>query len=164
MQSTIRLEPLRFESGIGKVKGVGLGMTEDQLLALGYPVVSSSIIEEGDEYRVLYVTLEKDVVLEAIFSSKLLQRIIIRSPAVRDQFNSGLGTTLGELRNRYPAGKLFIGYEGAKHANFVSDTKAIFRLDMHSIAEDCYIDSMKSENCVSDNVQVESIVLDISAN
>ena len=133
-------------------------------MALGYPTLVSSVTEEGEEYRVIRVTLPEDVVLDAIFSSRVLHRIVITSPLVRDRLNYGVGTTLGELREKYPGGQLLVGYEGAKHANFVSGSKVIFRLDMHAIAEKCFDDEAEKEACVRDDVRVESLVVDNSAN
>lgn len=153
-----------LDSSAGDVAGVRVGMTEDQLMALGYPMLVSSVIEEGDEYRAIRVTLPEGVMLEALFASGTLHRFVVTSPAVRDRRNLGIGTTLGELMESYPSGRLFIGYEGVKHANFVSGSKVIFRLDMNAIAEKCFDDASRNDACVGRDVRVESLVVDIAAN
>lgn len=155
---------ISLDSSAGDVLGVRVGMTEEQLIALSYPVFISSITEEGDEYRTIRVTLPEGVVIDTIFSSGTLHRFVVTSPKVRDRLDSGVGTTLGELRKKYPGGKLFIGYEGVKHANFVSGSKVIFRLDMNEIDERCFDDVAGSESCVGRDVTVESLVVDIAAN
>lgn len=153
-----------LDSGAGEVLGIRVGMTEDQLVALGYPVLVSSVIEEGDEYRRIRVMVADGVVVDALFASETLHRFVVTSPRVRDRLNSGVGTTLSELRKKYPGGQLFIGYEGVKHANFVSGSKVIFQLDMNAIAERCFDDASRSEACVGGDVRVQSILVDIAAN
>ena len=99
-----------------------------------------------------------------MFADQLVRQIVIDSARVRDRSGSGVGTTLGELRSRYPNGALFVGFEGdGGHANFASGSKAIFRLDRKAIPAACF-ESQQAQNCVGSDVKVESVLLDGSAN
>lgn len=161
---------LILDAQSGELTGVRVGMTAAQVRALGYPTLDSSVMEEGERYPTMRVTIADGVELVALFAGDLLHRYTVTSPRVTTRLGSGVGTTWGELKQMYPDGRLLIGYEAGKHANFVSGSKVIFHLDMGQIDEACFADDLRSlagkasAECVADSVKVESLVVDLGAN
>lgn len=156
---------IQFDARIGEVGGIRLGMTEVHLVALGYPIRKTYVRREGEEYLSMRVSIAPNTSVDCTFDSKTLRQIEIGSPRIRDRFDSGVGTNLGDLRARFPNGQLFVGEEGdGRHANFVSGTKAIFRLDKREIPADCFKHGGELETCVGPTVKVESVLLDFAAN
>ena len=161
---------LILDAQTGELTGVRVGMTAAQVRALGYPTLASSVMEEGERYPTMRVTIADGVELVALFAGELLHRYTVTSPRVTTRLGSGVGTTWGELKQRYPDGRLLLGYEAGKHANFVSGSKVIIRLDMGQIDEVCFVDDLPrragkaSAECVADSVKVNSLVVDLHAN
>lgn len=48
----------------GSLAGLRTGMTKDQLLATGYPIVERPIMQEGEQYMVMDVSLPDGLVVE----------------------------------------------------------------------------------------------------
>ena len=144
----------------GRVGGIYLDMSESELTALGYPAVRKSVVLEGDAYVEIDVKISEQATLACLFdSSGSLHRFSTTSVAVRDEHGSGVGTMLRDLKQRYPTGKVLIGDEDGRYANFITRSRVIFQLDQNRIGDICF--DASAQGCdIDDQTAVTKLVFD----
>lgn len=147
------------DSAAGSLRGIYVDMSQEELSSLGYPTSTGSVVLEGDEYTTVDVELDEQIVIEGLidFSGHLYQ-FSTTSESVRDERGVGVGTSLLELRQSYPEGRLFVGDEDGRYASFVNGSKVIFFLEKDLIDDACFDEP--SKKCeVNDQVKVEKLVV-----
>lgn len=127
-----------IESSLGTFAGIHVGMAEDDLLSLGYPVSHRSVVLEGDEYAIVDVTIKEDVNVECLLDSGRVEKFSVTANSVRDENAVGVGSKLSELRHAYPQGRLLVGDEDGRYANFVNGSRVVFELDQEGIDLRCF--------------------------
>jgi hypothetical protein len=153
-----------IDSLLGRVGDIHLGMSESELIALGYPAVRKPVVLEGDSYVEIDVKISERAALACLFdSSGSLYRFSTTSVAVRDEHGSGVGIMLRDLKQRNPAGKVLIGDEDGRYANFITGSKVIFQLDQNRIGDTCF--DASAQGCdIDDQTAVTKLVVDRYAN
>ena len=100
-----------INSSRGTFADIRTGMSEKDLLLLGYPTSRRSVVLEGDEYPIIDVTINNGFVIECLFASEKIYSFSSTSSSMRDENNIGVGSKLAELERTYPQGRSFIGNE-----------------------------------------------------
>lgn len=127
-----------INSSLGSLADIRTGMTEEDLLSLGYPSSRRSVVLEGDEYTVFDVAISKDVSVECLLDSGKVEIFSVTADAVRDEKGMGVGSSLFELEHAYPQGKVLVGDEDGRYANFVYGSRVVFELDQDAIDLQCF--------------------------
>jgi len=131
-------EEVRINSSLGTLADIRTGMTEEELWSLGYPSSRRSVVLEGDEYKVVDVVISDDVSVECLLDAGIVELFSITSAAVRDENGMGVGSSLFELKNAYPQGKVLVGDEDGRYASFVYGSRVVFELDQDAIDLQCF--------------------------
>lgn len=152
-----------IDSSVGSLADLFVGMTESELMSIKRPMVQRTIIQEGDAYKVVSVTLGDGVVVDCVFDLQgILHRFSSTSRKVHDADGSGVGTSLSELKRRFPKGRLVMGEEDARYINFVSGSRVLFELDQAGIRDSCF-DASEHACDIADDVKVVRIVVNRDA-
>lgn len=123
----------------GSIADLRTGMTKDQLVATGYAITERSVMQEGDEYVVMDVSLHKGLVVECWFDDGRIDRLRTAGEGIKDEKGIGVGSTLAALKTAYPNGSLVTGNEdGRQYANFVNRSKVVFQMDMDALLGSCF--------------------------
>lgn len=147
-----------INSSLGSLADIRTGMTEEDLLSLGYPSSRRSVVLEGDEYTVVDVAISKDVSVECLFDSGKVEFFSVTAVAVRDEKGMGVGSSLFELKHAYPQGKVLIGDEDGRYANFVNESRVVFELDQDAIDLQCF--ESHQEACdIDSSIEVVRVVV-----
>jgi len=135
------LAPADIDASHGSIAGLRIGMTKDQLVATGYPIIERSVMQEGDEYVVMDVSSGDVVIIECWFDDGRVERLRTTAEGMSDQRGLGIGSTLAELKAAYPGGRLIVGNEdGRRYANFISHSRVVFEMDMEALPQACFHD------------------------
>ncbi|MFL9582642.1 hypothetical protein [Stenotrophomonas sp. AB1(2024)] len=130
-----------IDASSGSLGGLRTGMTKDQLFATGHPLIERSVMQEGDEYVVMDVSLPGGLVVECWFDDGRIERLRTIAEEFEDEKGIGVGSTLAALKAAYPDGRLVTGSEDGKHyANFVNRSKVVFEMDMAALPQACFHD------------------------
>lgn len=131
-------DALMIDTSAGKVGDIRIGMTEAELATLGHAMTRRSIMMEGDEYPVIDVAIREGVIAECLLDAGKVERCSTRSPGLRDEQGLGVGSRYSGLMHAYPKGKLLIGDEEGRYANFVTGSRVVFELDRKNIDLRCF--------------------------
>lgn len=147
-----------IDSEAGGVAGIAVGMTETELREAGWPYEARTEIQEGDEYKIYDIRLTADAWLECTLDlENILAGIESRSSEVRDKHGLGVGSTLGELKQAYPSGRMIKGIAEGRYASFVTDTRLIFRFDPNDLDDACF--DHRQECAIDDSMAVQAIAI-----
>lgn len=125
-----------IDASHGSIAGLRIGMTKDQLVATGYTIIERLVMQEGDEYVVMDVSLGSDAIIECWFDDGRIERLRTTAEGMSDDKGIGVGSTLAELKAAYPGGRLITGNEdGRRYANFVSHSNVVFEMDMDALPQ-----------------------------
>lgn len=125
----------------GSIAGLHTGMDKDQLLAAGYVITERSVMQEGDEYLVIDVSLNDGSIIECWFDDGRIERLRTTAEGLNDAKGIGVGSTLAALKAAYPDGRLITGVEdGRRYASFVNRSKVVFEMDMKALPQACFHD------------------------
>lgn len=127
-------------------------------MALGLPTTSRSVIQEGDSYEVIDAMIGIGVSVECLIDSGQIYSLTVTSQLVRDEKGMGVGSTLSELRGSYPSGRLLVGEEDGRFANFVNGSKVVFALQQEAIDPTCF-EPMSTECAGGGEVAVMKVVV-----
>lgn len=150
---------LTIDSSVGELSGIRAGMSEGELLSLGYPSSRRTIVLEGDEYVVIDINLTDEIVIESLISSGKVYSFSSTSAMTRDERSVGVGSTLAELKSAYPKGKALVGSADGDYFNFVNGSKIVFNMDRSKLDPRCF--DYKEEAC---DVQPSSKVIRVVVN
>ncbi|EMR0602910.1 TPA: hypothetical protein QEF96_003919 [Stenotrophomonas maltophilia] len=147
------------DANSGSLAGLRIGMTKSQLLKAGNPIIERSVMQEGDEYIVMDVSLPDGLVVECWFDQGRIERLRTRSEGLVDEKGIGVGSTLVALKAAYPNGRLVTGNEdGRRYANFVNRSRVVFEMDMAGLPHACFQD--ESAGCeASPDLRVHGVVV-----
>ena len=148
-----------INSSAGVLDGIRVGMTEDELMALAYDKSRSLVNLEGDEYLEIRVNLGGDVLVDCLFHDSELYQFSTTSGIIRDEHGLGVGATLLQLREKYPNGRLVIGDEDGRFANFVSGSKVLFFLGRGGFDDTCFDSPEKKCDHDDQKVKVEKVTV-----
>lgn len=148
-----------IDASHGSIAGLRTGMTKDQLVATGHAIIERLVMQEGDEYVVMDVSLGDDVIIECWFDDGRVERLRTTAEGMSDQKGIGIGSTLAELKVAYPGGRLIVGNEdGRRYAKFVSHSRVVFEMDMDALPQACFHD--ESVGCdMRPDLRVRGIVM-----
>ncbi|MEN5367435.1 hypothetical protein ABE571_13670 [Stenotrophomonas sp. TWI273] len=148
-----------IDASSGSLAGLRIGMTKDQLFAAGNPIIKRSVMQEGDDYIVMDVSLPDGLVVECWFDQGRIEKLRTISEGLLDEKGVGVGSTLVALKAAYPDGRLVTGNEdGRRYANFVNRSRVVFEMDMAGLPQACFHD--ESKECeVHPNLRVHGVVL-----
>lgn len=149
---------LSINSSSGTLADIYVGMKESDLLTLGYQSSRRNVVIESDNYTVIDVALEKDVTVECVIYSGELVEFSASSTKMRDERNIGVGSKLHELERAYPNGRLLVGDEDGRYANFVNGTRVVFELSQAAIDLHCF-EPHKSNCEIDPNTEVVRVVV-----
>lgn len=128
-----------IDASDGSIADLRTGMTKDQPVAAGHAIIERSVMQEGDEYVVMDVLLQKGLVVECWFEAGRIDRLRTTGEGVKDEKGVGVGSTLAALKTSYPDGQLVTGNEdGRQYANFVNRSKVVFQMDMDALLGSCF--------------------------
>lgn len=144
----------------GSLAGLRTGMTKDQLLATGYPIVERPIMQEGEQYMVMDVSLPDGLVVECWLDGGRIERLRTIAEGFEDEKGRGVGSTLAALKAAYPDGRLVTGNEDGRHyANFVNRSKVVFEMDMAALPQACFHDESSAACDARPDVRVHGVVV-----
>ncbi len=147
-----------INSDRGSVAGIEIGMSEDELRQAGWPYEKRTEIQEGDEYKIYDIRFAGDAWVECTLNlENVLARIESKSSEVRDRNGLGAGSTLRELRQGYPLGRLIKGIAEGRYVSFVTGTRLIFRFDPKNLEEACF--DYRQECVIDEGMVVQSITI-----
>jgi hypothetical protein len=130
-----------IDASHGSIADLRTGMTTGQLVATGHAIIKRYVMQEGDEYIVMDVSLRDGMVVECWFDSGWIERLRTTAEDIRDEKGMGVGSTLDALKAAYPGGRLVTGNEdGRSYANFVNRSRVVFEMDMGSLPQACFHD------------------------
>lgn len=139
------------------IAGITVGMSEKQLLGLGYPTKKDSIRLEGDEYDQYFINLGQGVEVFVTFTQDgLVYEIGTKSLGYKDSNGVGIDTKLAELCAIYPQGNLIGGYADGLYLNYVvnsGEQMTIFSFETAGISEKCILNV---ESC-RESLQAEAV-------
>jgi hypothetical protein len=148
-----------IDASHGAIAGLRAGMTKDQLVATGHAITERSVMQEGDQYRVVDVSLREGLVVECWFDDGRIERLRTTTEGVKDEKGLGVGSTLAALKAAYPDGRLVAGDEdGGRYANFVNRSRVVFEMDIDALSQSCFHD--ESTGCEArPYLRVRSVVV-----
>lgn len=130
-----------IDASHGSIAGLRTGMTKDQLVATGHAITERSVMQEGDQYMVVDVSLREGLVVECWFDDGRIERMRTTTEGVKDERGLGVGSTLAALRAAYPDGRLVTGEgDGGRYANFVNRSRVVFEMDIDALPQSCFHD------------------------
>ena len=130
-----------IDASYGSIAGLRTGMTKDQLVATGYAIIERSVMQEGDEYVVMDVSLRDGLIVECWFDDGRIERLRTTAEGMSDEKGIGVGSTLAALKAAYPGGRLITGNEdGRRYANFINRSRVVFEMDMDALPQACFHD------------------------
>lgn len=147
-----------INSSRGSLKDIHVGMSESELLSLNHPGSRRSVVLEGDEYPVIDLKIGDNITLECLIATGKLYSFSTTAINVRDENNAGVGTSLSELKISYPKGKVAIGDEDGRYANFINGSRVVFQLDQSEIDRKCF-DAPQSACAVDERTKVVKVVV-----
>lgn len=127
------VDPIRGSFGV-----LTVGMPKGKLAVLGLPIKWGQVEEEGDLYETATVSVTGDITVNCVLSDGLVYRCSSESEGLRDHAGMGIGSTLRELRRAYPQGRILVGSENGRYANFVMAGPLMFSMDLSSIKDSCF--------------------------
>lgn len=151
----------QIESSSGSLDGIRVGMSKRDLMSLNYSFTRRSITMEGDEYDVIDVLTEKDVTIECVLNYGKVEIFSTISRLVHDEKKIGVGSTLAELRSAYPLGRVLVGDEDGRYANFVNGSRVIFEINKDEIDSSCF-ESPQGACDLDSNLKVVKVVVNLS--
>lgn len=148
-----------IDASSGSLAGLRIGMTKGQLFAAGNSIIDRSVMQEGDEYIVMDVSLPGGLAVECWFDQGRIERLRTISKGLVDEKGIGVGSTLAALKAAYPDGRLVTGNEdGRRYANFVNRSRVVFEMDMAGLPQECFND--ESAECeVHQDLRVHGVVV-----
>lgn len=130
-----------IDASQGSIAGLRTGMTKDQLVGTGHAIIERSVMQEGDEYVVMDVSLRDGSTVECWFDNDRIERLRTTAKGMSDEKGLGVGSTLAALKAAYPGGRLITGSEdGQRYANFVNSSRVVFEMDMDALPQACFHD------------------------
>ncbi|MEN5265098.1 hypothetical protein [Stenotrophomonas sp. TWI587] len=149
-----------IDASSGSLAGLRTGMTKDQLFATGHPIIERSIMQEGEEYMVMDVSLPDGLVVECWFDGGRIERLRTIAEGFEDEKGLGVGSTLAALKTAYPDGRLVTGNEDGRHyANFVNRSKVVFEMDMAALPQACFHDESSVGCDAPPDLRVHGVVV-----
>ncbi len=147
-----------IDSDAGGVAGISVGMTETELRETGWPYETRTEIQEGDEYKIYAIRLAGGARLKCTLDlENILARIESSSSEIHDKHGLGAGSSLSELKQAYPSGRLSKGVAEGRYASFVTGTRLIFRFDHDDLDETCF--DYRQECTINESIAVQSITI-----
>lgn len=135
------LAEVRIDASNGSIAGLRTGMTKAQLVATGHAIIERSVMQEGDEYDVMDVSLRDGLIVECWFDDGRIERLRTTAEGMSNEKGVGVGSTLAMLQAAYPDGRLITGNEdGRNYANFINGSRVVFEMDRDALPQACFHD------------------------
>lgn len=135
------LAEVGIDASNGSIAGLRTGMTKAQLVATGHAIIKRSVMQEGDEYDVMDVSLRDGLIVECWFDDGRIERLRTTAEGMSNEKGVGVGSTLAMLQAAYPDGRLITGNEdGRSYANFINGSRVVFEMDRDALPQACFHD------------------------
>ncbi|MBK8196860.1 MAG: hypothetical protein IPK75_00720 [Acidobacteria bacterium] len=131
--------PLEVNAALPGLRFLQIGMTAEELKAHDTPMTWGTRSLEGEEYETADVELAPGAVVTATFDLEdKLYSLEIASLEIRDNHGTGAGSTLEEVQQAYPEGRLAYGLEEGRYATFLTGGLLVFQFDPADLPETCF--------------------------
>lgn len=131
--------PAQFNAAVPAVRFLRIGMPLEELKAQTVQIDWSTRNLEGADYQVATVTLETDQKVSGIFDAEgNIYSIEADTPGITDNNGIGVGAPLSDVQAAYPDGRLIIGLEEGRYANYLTGGMLVIQFNPDDLDDTCF--------------------------
>ena len=121
------------------IRDISLGMTKKELEALDYKLSWTTRQEEGDTYEIVEIQIDPHKNLIGVFDlNGSLSSFEIYSPEWVTDAGIRLGSSLSDVMNLLPQGRLITGFADGNYANFITEGDIVYSFDPDMFPAGCF--------------------------